>query len=154
MHRDPLLTALAAEHTALAAVITAIDDDAWRAPIRADGWSPHDIVAHVADGTYGMARMIADELPAPDFSGPVQIAQSLVAIDAFNDARRMTNAALSREKVVSRLASAFAVAERAIRNCPDPSMVRPAGTRQDLAFWAQRIVDHAAGHREELKIED
>ncbi len=150
MTRETMLAALAHEHDALDDAAMALDDAAWHAPIRADGWSPHDIVAHVADGTYGMARLLKDELPAFNFSTPAQIRATLVGIDAFNDQRRATNAQLTREKVMSRLASAFTVAQQAVQACPDPAVVRPAGTQQDLAFWAQRIIDHAAGHRAEM----
>lgn len=146
--RAELLAALDREEAALAALLPRFDDAQWRDTGRDDGWSVHDVVAHVADSTYGLALMALGELPLTlDVDAAAGVATN---VDALNAARRAKNAELPRAKVLSRLQSACGHARRAF-TALDPAA--PLAGRPDLRNepWLRRIVDHIAAHRAELE---
>jgi uncharacterized protein (TIGR03084 family) len=45
---DPVVADLAAEQAQLSGVLEGLDDDAWRAPTRCEGWDVADVVLHLA----------------------------------------------------------------------------------------------------------
>ncbi len=145
--RAGLLAALEVERDALLALLPRFDDEQWRAPARTDGWSPHDIVMHLADSGYGMALMVLGEmtpsLPLTD--------QGWMDIDGYNEQRRVKNAALTREKAMGRIAASFKHVRRAIEATADMNAPGPYGPVHTRGFWLQRMVDHARLHRHELE---
>lgn len=146
MTRDDLLAALDAELEALLALLPRYDEQRWRAPARADGWSPHDIACHLADSTYGLALMALGEIPP---AGPLN-ERGWMDVDDLNEQRRLRNTALPREKVQSRMASAFAHARRAVDASPDLGAPGPLGPVHTRGMWLTRIALHAREHRQEL----
>jgi hypothetical protein len=70
---------------------------------------------------------------------------------SYNDQRRLQNAALPREKLVSRLQSSFEQARRAFSTVEDVEAPGPYGPTHTKGQWLRRIVDHAAEHRQELE---
>ena len=45
---EAILTALRAQHAALASMLDALDDDGWHRPTRCEGWDVADVVLHLA----------------------------------------------------------------------------------------------------------
>ena len=43
-----ILTALEEQHSELAALLDALDDEAWQRPTRCEGWTVADVVLHLA----------------------------------------------------------------------------------------------------------
>jgi hypothetical protein len=146
LSREALLASLAVEREALLALLPRFSDVAWRSVSRADGWTPHDITTHLADATYGLALITLGELPPPaalDATGWMQV-------DALNQQRREKNAALSREKAMSRLASSFDHARRAVEQTDDLAAPGPTGPQRTKGNWLERMILHNRIHREEL----
>ena len=115
-----LLDGLEAERHTLEALLPRIDDIMWQNACRADGWSPHDIIAHLADSNYGLALMTLGELqPSLPLSD-----KNWMQVDDYNQQRRIKNAALPREKVMSHWQAALTT--------PDAQLSQPRRlTRQD-----------------------
>src|SRR5262245_19884165 len=80
-----LLDGLEAEQHALEALLPRIDETMWQSASRADGWSPHDIIAHLADSNYGLALMTLGELqPSLPLSD-----KNWMQVDDYNQQRRI-----------------------------------------------------------------
>jgi hypothetical protein len=146
--RAGLLAALEQERSALLAVLPRFDDTQWRAVIRDDGWTAHDITAHLADSTYGLALLTLGEVQP---SVPIDEKTGWLNPHELNAQRRERNAGLPREKVMSRLASSFDHARRAVETIDDYGAPGPYGESHTKGQWLQRIVDHAHSHRAELE---
>ena len=147
LSRAELLAALETERAALVALLPQFGDEQWYGASRADGWTAHDIAAHVADASYGLARLALGEAQ-PVL--PVDPATGWMDPSGYNDQRREQNRSLSREKLATRMASAFEHARRAIESVPDYDAPGPYGPTHTKGQWLQRIVDHAREHRHEL----
>lgn len=146
--RDDLLAALAAEQADLTALLPRFDDEQWHAASRADGWTAQDIAAHIADSGYALARLVLGEIQP---SLPLSPTTGWMAPDDYNQQRRMQNRSLSREKLASRMASAFEHARRAIETIDDYDAPGPYGPAHTKRQWLRRIVDHTHEHRAELE---
>jgi uncharacterized damage-inducible protein DinB len=145
--REALLAALEREREALLALLPRFDEETWRDGRRNDGWSAHDITMHLADSTYGLARITLGEIPpaAPtDERGWMQV-------DELNQARREKNAELTREKAMSRFAASFEHGRRAIEQVDDLAAAGPTGGQFTKGDWLARLVEHNRMHREELE---
>ena len=147
--REELLAALEYERAALLAVLPRFSDEQWRAVARSDGWTAHDIAAHLADANYGLALMALGELQPPlrfdDRTG------WMAGLDDYNQQRRERNAALPREKVLSRSAKALDEGRRAIETVEDLDAPGPYGPIHTRRQWLQRIVLHTREHRRDLE---
>lgn len=146
-NRDELLAALDAERSALLDLLPRFGDEQLRQTTRADGWTAHDIAAHVADSSFGLARLVLGEAPP---ALPVNPATGWMDPTDYNHQRREQNRALSREKLAARLAGGFDNARRAIETVADYDAPGPYGPKHTKGQWLQRIVDHTREHREEL----
>lgn len=147
--RAALLAALEEEQTQMAAQLSQFSDDQWRTLARDDGWTVHDIASHVADTTYGLALMITGQAAAPPM--PIDPTTGWFSPDEYNEIRRQKNRDLPREKVMSRMASSFDAARRAVEATDDYDVPVTFGPRATTGYVLQRIVDHSAGHRAELE---
>lgn len=148
MTRDALLSQLSQERARLEALLPRFSDEAWRAGGRNDGWSPHDIIGHLADANYGMALLVLGEITP---SLPIDETTGWMDVNELNEQRRAKNAALPREKLASRLSSAFTHVQRAIEATEDMNAEGPYGPRHTKGFWLNRMVQHTRQHREELE---
>jgi uncharacterized damage-inducible protein DinB len=146
--RDELLAALDAERAALLQLLPRFDDERWRTATRSDGWTAHDIAAHLADANYGLAKLVLGEFPP---TLPVNPTTGWMDPDANNQQRREKNASLPREKIAGRMASAFEHARRAIETVQDVDAPGPYGPNHTKGQWLKRIVDHTREHRSELE---
>ncbi len=146
--RAELLAALEAERAALVAVLARIDESQWRAAARADGWTVHDIAAHIADSTYGLALLALGEAKT---LLPLDPATGWMAPDQNNAERREKNADLPREKVMSRLENAYATARRAVETVPDLDAAGPYGDIISKRRFLTRIIEHTREHRGEIE---
>jgi uncharacterized damage-inducible protein DinB len=142
-----LIAALIDERDALSNIIEQFDDNAWHTYRRSDGWSAHDIAAHLADANYGLALMVLGEVQP---SMPLND-QNWMDVDDYNEQRRQKNASLTKAKIASRLASSFAHAERAIQTIADLNAPGPYGPVHTKGQWLNRIVIHSHMHRSELE---
>jgi uncharacterized protein (TIGR03083 family) len=146
--RADLLAVLDRERRAILELLPRFSDEQWRATVREDGWTVHDIAAHVADSNYGLALMVLGEIPTV-----LKLNESTgwMNVDDLNADRRQKNAGLPREKVMSRLASAFEHARRAIETVEDYDAPSPLGPSVSKGRWLKRIVDHAGEHRQDFE---
>jgi hypothetical protein len=147
-NREDLLAALERERVAMLDLLPRFGDEQMRTAARADGWTAHDIATHLADSNYGLALMVLGEIPPA-----MQINEQTgwVNADAINEQRRQKNATLPREKVMTRMASSFDHARRAIETIDDYDAPGPLGPRHTKGQWLKRIVEHAGEHRHDLE---
>lgn len=147
--RDSLLTTLEQERATLLALLPRFSDDQWYNRNHADGWSAHDIATHLADSTYGLARIVLGEIPPPMPLNPET--GWMDGIDAYNEQRRQKNANLSREKVLERTTSAIDYARRAIETIDDFAAPGPFGPIHTKGMWLGQIVRHTQEHRHDIE---
>jgi hypothetical protein len=146
--REDLLTRLEHERAALLELLPRFSDQQLRTAMRADGWTAHDIATHTADSNYGLALMVLGEIPP---ALQVNEQTGWINPDELNEQRRQKNANLPREKIMSRMASSFEHARRAIETIDDYDAPGPLGPRHTKGQWLKRIVDHAGEHRRDLE---
>jgi uncharacterized protein (TIGR03083 family) len=147
--REELLAALEQERAALLAVLPRFSDEQWRTATRDDGWTAHDIATHLADSNYGLALMALGEIQPP-----LKLDEQtgwMNGLDEYNQQRREKNAALPREKVLSRSANALDHGRRAIEAVEDLDAPGPYGPVHTKRQWLQRIVLHTRQHRRDLE---
>lgn len=147
--RERLLTALDRERAALLDLLPRFSDEQWRTVAREDGWTAHDIVMHLADANYGLALIVLGEIQPP-----LQLDEAsgwMAGLDDYNEQRRQKNAALSREKALSRSANALDQARRAIESVDDLDAPGAYGPVHTKGQWLQRIVQHTRIHRRDLE---
>jgi uncharacterized protein (TIGR03083 family) len=147
-NREELLATLDQERAALLALLPRFSDAQWRTVARADGWTAHDIATHLADSNYGLALMVLGELQP---SMKINEQTGWMDVTDLNQQRREKNAALPREKVLSRMASSFDHARRAIESTADFDAPGPYGPIHTQGQWLRRIVAHTREHRQELE---
>jgi DinB family protein len=147
--REDLLAALEQERAALLELLPRFSDEGWRTATRDDGWTAHDIATHLADANYGLALMALGEI-----TPPMQLDQQtgwMSGLNEYNQQRREKNAALPREKVLSRSAKALDEARRAIETIENLDAPGPYGPVHTKRQWLQRIVLHTRQHRRDLE---
>jgi hypothetical protein len=148
MTRAGLLTTLEQERRLMLELLPQLSDAQWRGLSRADAWTVHDIVMHVADSTYGLSLMLLGEVPP---TTPANPETGWMDVDAHNEQRRQKNAALPREKVMSRVTGAFDTARRAVEATTDLDSPGPLGPVHTKGQWLRRVIEHVESHRQELK---
>lgn len=138
--RQELLAAFDAEEAALKAVLARISDEQWNGPTRADGWTIHDIVGHIGESAYGLARLSA--LTPEQASG--------FDLDSINQQRREKNATRSRAEIEERVGSGFAAARAALT--PELDLSAPgAFPGSNVGGLLMVIALHTAEHRQEIE---
>jgi uncharacterized protein (TIGR03083 family) len=142
-NREELLAELERQRAAILEMLPRFSDEQWRSSTRADGWSVHDIAAHLADSNYGLALMILGEMPTVL---KLDEATGWMNVESLNDDRRQKNAGLPRAKVMSRMTSSFDHARRAIETVDDYDAPSPLGPSVTRGRWLKRIVDHSGEH--------
>ena len=148
-NREELLAALEQERGRLLELLPRFSDEQWRSVTRDDGWTAHDIAAHLADSNYGLAVVVLGEL-AP----PLELDETsgwMAGLDELNQQRREQNRALPREKVIERSATALDHARRAIEAIDDLDGPGPYGPVHTKRQWLQRIISHTRMHRRDLE---
>jgi hypothetical protein len=148
INREDLLAKLERERAAMLELLPRFSDQQLRTAMRADGWTAHDIATHTADSNYGLALMVLGEIPP---ALQVNEQTGWINPDELNEQRRQKNANLPREKIMSRMASSFEHARRAIETIDDYDAPGPLGPRHTKGQWLKRIVDHAGEHRRDLE---
>ena len=118
MTREEMLAALDQERAATLELLPRFSDEQWRTTARDDGWTTHDIATHLADSNYGLALLVLGEVKP---SMPLND-RGWMEVDDLNEMRRQKNAALSRDKVLSRMESSFS--QGAFPAPAVPSMIR------------------------------
>ena len=142
-----LQAALNDEQQALTGLLPRIDDATWQGGKRADGWTVHDIVAHMADSTYGLSLLVLGEVkPSLELDE-----RGWLKADGHNAERRAKLAALPRAKIESRLQASFDYARRAIDATADLNAPGPYGAIHTRGRWLNRIVEHLHEHRGDLE---
>jgi uncharacterized protein (TIGR03083 family) len=146
--REELLAELDRQRDAILELLPRFSDEQWRTTARDDGWTVHDIAAHVADSNYGLALMILGEIPTVL---KLDETTGWMNVDDLNSDRRQKNAGLPREKVMTRLTSAFEHARRAIATVDDYDAPSPLGPTVSKERWLKRIVTHSGEHRQDFE---
>lgn len=148
MNQQQLLAAVEQERARWQELLPRFSDEQWQTSQRADGWTAHDIVAHVADSNYGLALMVLGEIK-PQL--PFNAEKGWMEVDDYNEQRRAKNAALSRAKITERLGTSLDHVRRAIEGTDDMDAPSPIGPAQTRGMWLRRIVRHNQEHRRELE---
>jgi len=154
--RQTMLADLAAEQTALMDFVSRVSDEEWRTLTRDDGWSIHDIVAHIADvylttvATSGVARrspraVLAVTLP--------MLPSGRVNTERLNMIRYETNRKLSRDEVMERLAEAFELLSETVNGLKDKQLNGPGpfGLPETMLDWFNAAIVHHRRHRLQLE---
>ena len=136
---EQILSAYAAEEAALTALCARIPDDSWDTLQRADGWTIHDIIAHIVDGTFGIPRLLTGGISPEGLD-----------LNALNEQRRQQNHAIAHAEVVERIPQAFAAARAAAEQVTDLNAPGPFGPDRTVGQWLQIIAFHSASHRQEI----
>lgn len=146
--REELLSQLEQQRTAILELLPRFTDEQWRTTTRDDGWTVHDIATHLADSNYGLALMVLREIQTP-----LKLDESTgwMNVSDLNEDRRQKNAALPREKVMTRMASSFEHARRAIELVDDYSAPSPLGPTISNERWLNRIVEHTREHQADFE---
>lgn len=148
MTRAAMLAAIEQEHARLQAVLPRFSDEQWHSAQRADGWTAHDVAAHLADSNYGLALLVLGEIQP---TLPLKEDSSWMDADAYNEQRRAKNTTLPRDKVASRLDSALGHVRRAIETVDDVDAPGPYGPVHTKGLWLRQMVRHTQQHRSELE---
>jgi hypothetical protein len=147
--REGIVAALEEEREALTALVGGISDEQWTRT-RDDGWTIHDIVAHIGDAAFGLGRLAVMASQQPP-SGPTQSREEIVAgINRRNDERRAKLAAMSRADIEGRIATGFNEAIKSVGKLGDldTPAVGPAPTVGGLLM---RAAKHSEEHRAQIE---
>lgn len=154
--RRVLLDELAAERKALMGLLTRLQDAAWRELLREDGWSVHDIVAHVAD-VHLSTVAISGVSPRTEWSTlgvtlPM-LPNGRVNTERLNMLRYQLNLHRTRENVMSRLVEGFDALEETVRTLSEERLAGPGpyGPSEPMLGWFYAAVSHSRKHRLELE---
>jgi hypothetical protein len=154
--RQAILDGLAEEQSALLALLSCFSDEEWHTLTRNDGWTVHDIVAHIADVHLSTA---ATSGVAPGVS-KVNVGVTLpmmpdgrVNQERLNMLRFEANRQLSRDQVVGRLAKAFKAVAKAVSAPDDRRLAGPGpyGSPETMLEWFNAAVLHNREHRLQLE---
>jgi uncharacterized protein (TIGR03083 family) len=138
--REQILAAYDAEEAALKALFARVGDEQWSGPTRDDGWTVHDIVAHIGDTAHGLSSVIR---MTPEQIGGLDI-------HALNQQRREQNKTRPRAEVEQHVSSGFATARKAASPDLNLAAASPIPGRS-VGQLLYAIALHAAGHRQEIE---
>jgi hypothetical protein len=154
--RQAILDGLDKEQDALLKLLSRFSDEEWRVLTRDDGWSVHDVAAHVADvylatlATSGLAPRL------PKAAVGVTLPMSpdgRVNVERLNMLRYQINHRLSREEVEKRLAEAHTALVEAVGALDDEQLAGPGpyGPPETMREWFNAMVSHSREHRRQLE---
>ncbi len=147
-YRQRLLELYAAQPGALRAAYAAIPPEARLRPLERDGWTPHQVLAHVRDVELQaflprIERILAEEDPAlPDFDE-----------GAWMEARY--DPAEDHQAILEAFTKARARGSGLLRDLPPEGWNRcgrhPFFGRRTLQWWVEYAVSHAQDHISQLR---
>ena len=154
--RQTMLADLAAEQTALMDFVSRVSDEEWRTLSRHDGWSIHDIVAHIAD-VY--LTTVATSGAAPRSPRAVlgvtlpMLPSGRVNTERLNMIRYEMNRGLSRDEVMERLVEALELTAETIDGLKDKQLNGPGpfGLPETMFDWFNAAIVHHQRHRLQLE---
>lgn len=139
--RAQILAAYDAEEAALQVLLGRISDQQWNGLVRSDGWTIHDIVAHIGESAYGLARLASVR---PSIT---------VDLAGLNEQHRQKSRSLERAKVEQRLTSGFGAARALLATDMDLSDTLVGGLFPGVTVGALLfgIATHSAEHRQQIE---
>lgn len=154
--RQVVLDDLSEEQSALMKFLSALSDTEWRTLARDDGWSVHDIAAHIADA-HLTTMALSNTLPhlAPGIVGvtlPI-LPNGRVNTERLNMMRYEINRGLSRDEVMKRLSRGFALITKTVKTLDDDVLAAPGpyGPSGTMLEWFNTTVSHCREHRLQLE---
>jgi hypothetical protein len=154
--RQAMLEALLEEKKALLDLLPCFDDAAWHTLSRADGWSVHDIVAHIAD-THLSTVAISGVSPRAEWAAvgvtlPMQ-SNGRVNMERLNMLRYQLNRQRTRDAVMKRLVEGFTAVAETVQSLDDARLAGPGpyGPPETMLEWFYAVVGHNREHRLELE---
>jgi hypothetical protein len=153
--REAVLDNLTEEHNALLDFLSVLSDVEWHGLTRNDGWSVHDIAAHIADVYLTTVRLsgVAHRMPqaAAGLTLPM-MPDGRVNVERFNMLRYQANRGLSRDEVMKQLAEAFASTVKTIKELDEDVLDGPGpyGPPHTMLTWFNATVLHVQEHRLQL----
>ena len=154
--REAMLNDLAEEQAALIDFLSPLSDVEWHTLAREDGWSVHDIAAHVADvhlTTVALGGVVPHLTPADVGVTLPMMPSGRVNIERLNMMRYQVNRGLSRDEVLRRLVKAFTLVRKAIKALDDDRFAGPGpyGPAETMREWFNAALLHGQGHRLQLE---
>jgi hypothetical protein len=156
LSRQDVLNSLTKEHNTLMDFLSRLSDEEWRVLVRNDGWSMHDIAAHVADVYLSTVRLsgVAPHVPksAAGMTLPM-MPDGRVNIERLNMLRYQTNRELPRDVVVGRLHEAHEALVNTIDALEQDRLDGPGpyGPPYTMLTWFNAMVLHVREHRLQMK---
>lgn len=148
--REGIVAALREEQCAVEALLGRISDEQWSTLARPDGWTIHDIVAHIGDVAFGAGRLALQASQQPP-AGPLPRFDEIMAfINRRNDERRPKLAKLSRADIEGRIASGFAETIKLVDQVGD-LQAPAAGPASTVGGMLMAAAQHSSGHRQEIE---
>jgi len=154
--RQAILDGLSEEKKALMDLLARFSAEEWRSLTRSDGWSVHDIVAHVGDthlSTVGISGVAArPEWAMVGVTLPM-MSNGRVNIERLNMLRFQVNRERSRETVMARLAEGFEAVAETVKALDDRLLagMGPYGPTETMLEWFYATVAHNREHRLQLE---
>jgi hypothetical protein len=154
--RQAILDGLAKEQDALLKLLSRFSDEEWRALTRDDGWSVHDIAAHVADIYLATLATSGLSTRLPKATVGVTLPMSpdgRVNVERLNMLRYQVNRRLSRDEVEKRLAQAHAALLETVSALDSEQMAGPGpyGPPETMLEWFNAMILHSREHRLQLE---
>ncbi len=136
------------ESSAIDAVVERTNEATARRPIRDDGWTTHDILAHIADIARMFLRQIETNTPIPT--------GITIDIDALNEQQHERNEERAWSNIIAYWETTRDDVTLFLRDCSADIATQPAHlpwvaqvkTAGDLL---RALIVHTRGHREELE---
>ncbi|MBC8078121.1 MAG: DinB family protein [Chloroflexales bacterium] len=147
---EGIVAALETEQRALEALAGRVDDEQWLLA-RADGWTVHDIVAHVGDSAFGLGVIALRASQVPPGGAPPDRDAIMATINRRNDERRVKLAALSRAEIEGRIATGFSQAIKATGQVADLQSPSGGGPAATVGGLLMRAAQHSSEHRQEIE---
>ena len=154
--RQAILDGLIEEQLALMNLVTRLSNQEWHTLTRNDGWSVHDIVAHIADAhLFALAISGSTSHPSQallETTLPIR-ANGEIDTDRLNILRYSVNQRFSRAEVMSRLTKAFALLRETVEALQDDQLTTPGpyGPPRTILEWFNDTVLHSREHRLQLE---
>lgn len=154
--RQVILDGLDEEQGALMDLLSRFSDEEWRLLTRDDGWSVHDVAAHIADvylatvAASGLARHLFKEIVGVTLP---MMPDGRVNVERLNMLRYQVNRGLSRQQVLQRLAEACKMVTETMHTLDDDRLEGPGpyGPPETMLEWFNAMILHSREHRLQLE---
>lgn len=156
LSRQDVLNSLTQEHNTLMDFLSSLSEDEWRGLVRNDGWSIHDIAAHIADVYLTTVRLSGAAPRVPKAAAGMTLPMmpdGRVNVERLNMLRYQANRELPHEVIVQRLIEACQALLDTIKVMEQDRLEGPGpyGPPYTMLTWFNAMVLHVREHRLQMK---